>query len=56
MLSDKICPYCGAGNGGSDLKDSNGLFVCISCDKLVDTKTEEKKTEMSKQDAKKRER
>ena len=56
MLSDKICPYCGAKNKGLDLKESNGLFVCIGCDRLDDTKTEEKQTESSKQNAEKREK
>lgn len=42
MLENKKCPYCGADNIGLDLKETNGLYVCCKCDKLVDTKIDMK--------------
>lgn len=45
MQEDRKCPYCGTINKALDLKESNGLFVCSNCEKVVDTKKEAERTD-----------
>ena len=45
MLKDKKCPYCGTMNKGLDLKESDGLYVCSNCERVVDTKKDEPQTD-----------
>lgn len=45
MLKDKKCPYCGTMNKGLDLKESDGLYVCSNCERVVDTKKDEPRTD-----------
>ncbi len=45
MLKDKKCPYCGTMNKGPDLKESDGLYVCSNCERVVDTKKDEPQTD-----------
>lgn len=39
MAETKICPNCGTINEKLDLEETQGVYICSKCKKLIDTKT-----------------
>ena len=40
MPDKKICPECGAENKGMDLDETQGIYICYNCRKVIDAKTD----------------
>ncbi len=40
MTETKYCPNCGAENKGVDLVETEGVYICYLCRKVVDSKTD----------------
>lgn len=34
-MTDKICPNCGTENKGLDLVETQGVYICYSCKKVI---------------------
>lgn len=49
-MENKKCPYCGAENKNLNLSESDGLYECCNCGKVVDTKTDKVAAESRKND------
>ncbi len=49
-MENKKCPYCGAENRNLNLSESDGLYECSNCGKVVDTKTDKVAAESRKND------
>lgn len=39
MSETKICPNCGTKNKGLDLVETQGVYICCQCRKIIDAKT-----------------
>lgn len=37
MLETKTCPNCGTINKGLDLVETQGVYVCNNCKRIIDT-------------------
>ncbi len=35
-MTVKVCPNCGAENKGLNLVETNGIFICSNCKKVID--------------------
>lgn len=51
-MENKKCPYCGAENKNLNLKESDGLYECCNCGKVVDTNAVKASAECCKKDKK----
>ena len=47
-MENKKCPYCGAENKNLNLSESEGLYECCNCGKVVDTKADKEAAECCK--------
>jgi len=36
-MAKKICPNCGTENNGLDLVETQGIYICSNCKKVIDT-------------------
>ena len=36
-MTDKKCPNCGTENKGLDLVETQGIYICSNCKKVIDT-------------------
>lgn len=41
MAEKRICPKCGAENKGLDLVETQGVYICCNCKRIIDAKTNE---------------
>lgn len=41
MSENKICPNCMTENKGLDLIETEGIYICSKCKKLINTKINE---------------
>ena len=41
MSETKICPNCGTINEKLDLEETQGVYICSKCKKLIDAKTDQ---------------